>query len=475
MDGVPGTDPGTPSGLPTGLPSFVTLTSGSASDPAADIPSSGRILGQLLLIAVALVLLVTVGATVATSRLAEHEAINDAANTADLLARSVVTPALTDPIVDADPAAIASLDQAVRRSVLPNNIVRVKIWRPDGTVVYADDHRLIGRTFVLDVEQQETLSSPQTRAEVSDLSRAENEFERFQGRLLEVYRPVWTPGGHQLMFEVYGDYAPVEARAAELRRGLAGLLVSTVLVLVTLMAPLLWRLVTRLRSASRQREALLQRAVDASDEERRRIAVNLHDGPVQELVASAYAVAGAAERADSRGEAEVARAVRAAEGSVRGTVGSLRSLLVDLYPASLAAAGLTQAVTDLAAPLRSRGIDVEVSVPEGLAETLDPVDQRLIYRTARECLRNVATHSQAGWAQVSVRPEPDQVVLDVVDDGVGFDVPATLRALEAGHLGLRSLIDTAHSRGATLEVASAPDAGTHWRLAVPLRTGGPTP
>ena len=75
---------------------------------------------------------------------------------------------------------------------------------------------------------------------------------------------------------------------------------------------------------------------------------------------------------------------------------------------------------------------------------------------------------------MSVRVEPDQVVPDVVDDGVGFDVPMTLRALEAGHLGLRSLIDTAHSR-ARPEVASAPDAGTHWRLAVPLRTGGPTP
>ena len=123
MDGVPEADSGTPSGLP----GFVTLTSGSAADPAADIPSSGRILGQLLFIAAALVLLVTVGATVATSRLAEHEAINDAANTADLLARSVVTPALTDSLVDADPAAIASLDQAVRRSVLPNNLSLIHI------------------------------------------------------------------------------------------------------------------------------------------------------------------------------------------------------------------------------------------------------------------------------------------------------------------------------------------------------------
>jgi hypothetical protein len=68
MDGVPEADSGTPSGLP----GFVTLTSGSAADPAADIPSSGRILGQLLFIAAALVLLVTVGATVATSRLAKN-------------------------------------------------------------------------------------------------------------------------------------------------------------------------------------------------------------------------------------------------------------------------------------------------------------------------------------------------------------------------------------------------------------------
>lgn len=170
-----------------------------------------RVVGQLLVVAGILVGVVTVGGAYASSQLAEREAVNDAANTANLLAQFVVQPVLDDGILTSDPSSVARLDEVVRRSVLPNDIVRVKLWRPDGTIVYADDPQLIGRTFTLDDEQREVLASPQTRAEVSDLSKEENEFERFEGRLLEVYRPIWAPNGDQLMFEVYGDYTPVAA------------------------------------------------------------------------------------------------------------------------------------------------------------------------------------------------------------------------------------------------------------------------
>ena len=193
----------------------------------------------------------------AASRLADREAVNDAANTANLLANSVVIPALSDELLTSQPAAVARMDQAVRRSVLPNGIVRVKLWRPDGTIVYSDDPRLIGRNFALDDEQRAALASPQTRAHVSTLDRSENEFEQFEGKLVEVYRPVWTPSGRQLLFEVYGDYQPVLTRASDLRRALAGLLISTVLLLAALLTPLGWRLIAALRSASRQRERLL--------------------------------------------------------------------------------------------------------------------------------------------------------------------------------------------------------------------------
>jgi two-component system, NarL family, sensor kinase len=453
---------------PSRLPGFVSLTGNpELRRPERTPPSLRRIIVALTLIALVLVAVVLVGATLAASRLADREAVNDAANTANLLANSVVIPALSDDLLTGQPAAIARMDQAVRRSVLPNGIVRVKLWRPDGTIVYSDDSRLIGRNFVLDDEQRAALASPQTRAHVSTLDRSENEFEQFEGKLVEVYRPVWTPSGRQLLFEVYGDYQPVLTRASDLRRALAGLLISTVLLLAALLTPLGWRLISALRSASRQRERLLQRAVDASDEERRRIAVNLHDGPVQELVASSYATAGAAQRADAAGRTDDAAAIREAEESVRATIGSLRSVLVDLYPATLATAGLASALTDLAASLRSRGLHVHIDLDPSALEMLDAAAERLVYRMTRECLRNVATHAQASTVEVSLTAEADRAVLTLADDGVGFDAATVLATPQAGHLGLRSLVDLAEQQGAELQVASAPGAGTRWRLVLP--------
>ncbi|MEF3007239.1 hypothetical protein V3474_29295, partial [Pseudomonas aeruginosa] len=92
-------------------------------------------------------------------------------------------------------------------------------------------------TFALDDAQREALASPSTRAAVSDLSEDENEFEDAP-RLLEVYRPVWTPSGQQLLFEVYYPYEPVAARSADLWRGFAGVTTSNLLLLVVLTAPI---------------------------------------------------------------------------------------------------------------------------------------------------------------------------------------------------------------------------------------------
>jgi hypothetical protein len=115
-------------------------------------------------------------------------------------------------------------------------------------------------------------------AEVSNLDRPENKFERGRGKLLEVYRPVWTPAGQPLLFETYSPYQQVTQRAGQLWRGFAGITISGLLIMVALLLPILWRLLNRISGAQRQREVLLQRAVDASEEERRRIAGTLHDG-----------------------------------------------------------------------------------------------------------------------------------------------------------------------------------------------------
>ncbi|GAB3067822.1 sensor histidine kinase [Intrasporangium mesophilum] len=480
---------GTPAGAPAGEPAtapggsgasdlttYRVLTDGTAAPTASPpLPSRRGILVRLGLTALALVVAILVGTSFAASRLAEREAVNDVATTTNLLALSVVQPALTDGLLTGDETAYANLDRIVRANVLPAGIVRVKLWRPDGTIVYADEQRLVGQQFPLGTEQREALADPRTAAEVSDLDRSENEFERYGGKLLEVYRPVWTPSGTELLFEVYGDYAPVQARAFDLWRGLAGLLTSALLLLVVLLAPVIWRLLDRLEAARSQREDLLQRAVAASDSERRRIAADLHDGPVQDLVASSLAVSGVGAATRRRGDHALADRIDDAAMTVRSSIASLRSLLVDLYPARIADAGLAAALGDLARPLTSRGVAVTTTIDPELAGQLSGAEQQVVHRVARECLRNVVRHASARSVTLSLRDAPTYAArpgerattLVVADDGVGFDLDDVVR--REGHFGIRVLTDLAADIGGVLSVWSAPGEGTTWRLE--LRTG----
>jgi signal transduction histidine kinase len=341
----------------------------------------------------------------------------------------------------------------------------VKLWSSTGQVLYADEPALIGRTFPLSPEQRDVLAHPKTQAEVSDLDEAENEFETAD-RLLEVYRPVWSPSGQELLFEIYAPYSSVGHRAGDLARGFAGVTLSSLLLLVVLVAPILWHLTKRLQRAQAQREVLLTRAVDASVEERRRIAASLHDGPVQELAATSFAVAGAAARAEAAQQSDVADDLEAAATSVRSSIRALRSLLVDIYPPSLASAGLAAALTDLAQTTRGPDLHVRLDLhgPEPRRLTVD--QEQLVYRVAQECLRNAAKHAGPSTVTVSLTEDEGAVTLDVVDDGAGFDVDSRLADPETGHFGLPLLADAAREAGALLQVASAPGHGTHWRLVV---------
>ncbi len=149
---------------------------------------------------------------------------------------------------------------------------------------------------------------------------------------------------------------------------------------------------------------------------------------------------------------------------MRSGIGGLRSLLVDIYPPRLADGGLEAALGDLAQAVRSRGIAVEVDVAP---LDLDTTRQGLVYRVARECLGNVSRHSGAHTATVRLYRDGAEAVLEIADDGVGFDVPQVLAAPPEGHFGLRVLGDVAADADARLEVASAPGAGTRWRLRFP--------
>ena len=443
----------------------------AAGAPArADVPlRRRRVIVQVIIGAIVVIVAVGLVGVVAARRLAEAEAVNDAAKTADLLADAVVQPVLTDGLLIGDASAMSSMDSVVRQHVLAGSIVRVKIWDAQGRVVYSDEPALIGQTFPLGEEEREVFTTPATRADISDLQAPENRYEQGNAKLLQVYRPVWTPSGSPLLFETYFRYDDVSDRSGQLWRGFAGITLSSILLLVALLMPVLWRLLDRLGSAQAQREALLQRALDASTQERRRIAGALHDGVVQDLAATSFTVAGSAERAAGAGLVDLAQELRSAAGTVRTSIGGLRSLLVDIYPASLAAAGLGAALEDLAGSVRARGMSVLVDI--GPTPGLDAAGEQLVFRVAQECLRNAGRHSSAAVVTVRLHTSRDGVLLDVQDDGAGFDPALVLHQPEEGHFGMRILADVVREAGAQLRVATAPGAGTHWQLTVPRASG----
>jgi len=451
-------------------PPWTTLAEGGSSPAPGEPVGVRRVVLQMVGAALAVLLVVSALGIVVVRRIAEREAMNDASQLTDLLARTVVMPALEDPLLQGDPAAVQRLDEVVRSPVLTGMFVRVKIWSPDGEILYADAVDLIGEKYTLSAEAREVLTEPATVAEVSDLSRPENRLERGQGRLVEVYRPVWTPSGRPLLFETYTNYATVTARTGDLWRGFGGIVISSLLIFGVLLTPVLWTLVERLRRAREGREILLQHAIDASQDERRRIAADLHDGVVQELVAASLMVAGSAERTAARGDdPEQVAQLRSAATAVRSSVAALRTLLVDIYPPNLSSAGLVVALEDLASGLRGRGLDVHVLAEPAAAAALDEERQRLVYRVTQECLRNVARHAAAQRAEVTLRTAEEdggRVVLEVADDGAGIDQPVLSGSGPEGHFGVRLIADLARDHGAVLRVATAPGQGTRWRLEI---------
>jgi two-component system NarL family sensor kinase len=452
-----------------GGPDWVTVASPAVDSarPTDERPVRlRRMVAQLAAAAVVALLLVGIAGSLVSRRVAESQSVHEAAELTDVIATSVVQPDLTDAMADDPAAARAVLDPVVRSRVLSDAVARVKVWTPKGRILYSDEPRLVGHTFPLDESALAVLATPQTRAEVSDLRAPENKYERSQGKLLEVYRPVWTPNGSELLFESYFRYGTVNDRANQMWRGFAGIMLSSLGVIFVLLLPLVWSMLAKIRRGQAQREALMQRALDASLEERQRIAATLHDGVVQELVAASFTVAGGAETAASRGDAVLAAELRDAAGAVRTGIGGLRSLLVDIYPPTLRSAGLSAALRDLVATMAGRGPAVVLDVDEDAAAGLGPDEQAAVFRIVQELLRNVVHHARAEHVEVSLRRDGDAVQVNVIDDGIGFD-PGQARTED--HFGLRLITDLVTATGAGLQVRSAPGRGTAWRLSVPSR------
>lgn len=420
-------------------------------------------------------LLVSAGVWFAASRAAEREAIEDARQRTITLASALVQPELTQAMVDGDPAAQAEFAALVQERVLSDEVVRVKIWNRDGVIVWSDEPRLIGSQYSLGDEELEVIDTGGVAvAEASDLERPENRFDGGHGPLLEVYLPVWTPAGETLLFETYQTRTAVDARQGDVLGEFAPITIGGMVLLLLVLVPVAWSLARSLDRARAERMRLLQHALDASTTERRRIAAHLHDGIVQSLAGSSYALSGVAdklrsEQLTSAEQSWAASTVRNAATELRQGVRGLRSLLVEIYPPGLRRAGLAAALSDLTAQLASREIEVELDV-DGAANLPEDVETAL-FRVAQESVRNIVKHAEATRVRVAIVQSASAVTLTVADDGKGFALDDPARpsaATPAGHLGLALLEDSLAEVRGTLSVRTAPHQGTELTARIPL-------
>ena len=361
-----------------------------------------------------------------------------------------LTPFLTDELLVSDPSARAAVSRAGDALISGGEIEHIKIWSEDGRILWSDERALVGQTFELEESSKELFGSRGYTVELSGLEKRENRLETAGGarRSLEVYVGASTTTGTPVVVEVYVPYGLVTQHEATLRREFVPVMTAALIVLAAAQLVLVLFLGIRLARSERRHTNLLERLIESSDAERRRVAAEVHDGVVQDLIGISYGLSALEESTPERAEplSEMASATRAA-------VASLRSLLGSIYPVEVPPEGWVCGIADLVDALRQLGVDVQLEVEQ---VSLTHMEELLILRAAREALRNVASHARATEVVVRLVERRGRYVLAVSDNGSGFEPSKS----EDGHIGLRLIHDVIKDAGGELTIESDPNHGT---------------
>ena len=222
----------------------------------------------------------------------------------------------------------------------------------------------------------------------------------------------------------------------------------------------------RMREDAARLQDVSRRLTRAEEDERGRIARELHDEIGQALTALKLNLLALIRGA---GAPTAARRLEDSVGLVERTIGQVRGLSLDLRPSLLDDLGLVPALRSHVACLARRsGLAATFRAPEGLGR-LDPEIETACYRIAQEALTNVARHSDASSVRVELEGPWPELRLLVADDGAGFDATAaTALAVGGASLGLLGMRERAARLGGRVEIASGPGRGAEIRATLPL-------
>jgi signal transduction histidine kinase len=261
------------------------------------------------------------------------------------------------------------------------------------------------------------------------------------------------------------------ASAAQGRSKAGSLAVVAAATLLSLV--LLWR-VERARSRQRAVEAraqedrgrLVNKILTVAERQRSGMAAELHDGPIQGLTRLGLSLERGQLRL-RRGQLEEGRRLLTdAQVALSGEVQSLRRIMATLRPPVLEERGLVSALCDYVEMVRQQA-GISCTLAAKLPDRLPEDHEIVLYRVAQEALTNVARHARASSARVELTETAETVVLEVHDDGVGFDPAAEEQQGGLDHFGLAGMRERVELAGGTWTMWSRPGAGTVLTASLP--------
>jgi signal transduction histidine kinase len=224
--------------------------------------------------------------------------------------------------------------------------------------------------------------------------------------------------------------------------------------------------IEELRKSATDRSSLLAHIVEAQEEERQRIATDIHDDSVQVMTAVALRLATIRRRAGADHDDPVFRAL---EHDVRQSIARLRHLMFVLSPPALEAHGIAAALHAFLAQV-SEEAGLDYSLDDTLRTEPDAQVRTIVYRIAQEAVTNICNHAHASRIDIALREGDAGVVVEITDDGLGFDAER-VEPSPLGHLGLLAMRERAEQSGGWWTVESQPGSGTTVRYCVGSRAG----
>jgi PAS domain S-box-containing protein len=219
-----------------------------------------------------------------------------------------------------------------------------------------------------------------------------------------------------------------------------------------------------LRRLQVERRRLLDRTVQATEQERKRLAAELHDGPVQRLTALDLRLEWIGAEVE-RGEEHAIELLGDVQSLLREQIQQLRATMSQLRPPILDERGLEAALRDHLVSPDDR-MKLQVSVEAALPKRLAPAQEIVLYRVAQEAVANVLKHAEADHVWLTLQERTGHVLLEIRDDGVGFD-PTVVGATLNGHFGLLGMRERVEMAGGTWDLDSVAGGGTLIRASLP--------